>query len=42
MTPAEIGMVDWWISENGPPFVSRPEAIRRLITKGLEAEKGEP
>lgn len=31
-------MIDGWAEQHG---VSRPEAIRRLIQKALEAEKGE-
>ncbi|RZF64003.1 CopG family transcriptional regulator [Sphingomonas populi] len=31
----ELGKVDAWIAANGPPYVSRPEAIRRLVEKAL-------
>lgn len=35
----EAEALDEWIVKNGPPYVSRPEAMRRLIQLGLEAEK---
>ncbi|MFT9046211.1 ribbon-helix-helix domain-containing protein [Acetobacter orientalis] len=28
--------IDAWIATNGPPYVSRPEAIRRLVQLGLK------
>lgn len=39
MDEKELGFLDGWIAVNGPPFVTRPEAIRRLIQLGLEAVK---
>ncbi|GBR08880.1 ribbon-helix-helix domain-containing protein [Acetobacter oeni] len=33
----ELATIDAWIAQNGPPYVSRPEAIRRLIQMGLDA-----
>lgn len=38
----ELSSLDQWIADNGPPYVTRPEAIRRLVKKGLEygAEEG--
>jgi hypothetical protein len=36
--PDELARVDAWIARNGPPYVSRPEAIRRLVEKGIKAE----
>lgn len=36
---AALDNVDAWIAANGPPFVTRPEAIRRLIQLGLETTK---
>lgn len=35
----ELADLDAWIAASGPPYVTRPEAIRRLIQKGLEAEE---
>ncbi|TXI87759.1 MAG: hypothetical protein E6Q40_04480 [Cupriavidus sp.] len=32
---SDLSRIDAWIARNGPPFVSRPEAIRRLVEKGL-------
>lgn len=29
--------LDVWIAANGPPYVTRPEAIRRLVQLGLNA-----
>lgn len=37
----ELALIDGWIAENGPPYVTRPEAIRRLTQKGLEAASQE-
>ncbi|MFT9364824.1 MAG: CopG family transcriptional regulator [Gluconobacter sp.] len=37
VTLGEMESLDEWIASNGPPYVSRPEAIRRLIQKGLKA-----
>lgn len=34
----QIDLIDGWIAEQGPPFVTRPEAIRRLVEKGLDSE----
>lgn len=31
--------IDVWIADNGPPYVTRPEAIRRLIQLGLHSKK---
>lgn len=39
MHAEQVTSLDGWIAENGPPFVTRPEAIRRLIQLGLEAAK---
>jgi hypothetical protein len=36
--PKEIEPIDDWISEQGE-YVSRPEAIRRLVELGLKAKK---
>jgi hypothetical protein len=38
MAADEIGDIDAWIASEGPPFVTRPEAIRRLVRKALEKE----
>jgi hypothetical protein len=35
MSAEELSALDAWIAANGPPYVSRPEAARRLIEKGL-------
>lgn len=35
----ELSSLDAWIAANGPPYVTRPEAIRRLVQLGLS--KGE-
>lgn len=37
VTDDELATIDQWIADNGPPYVSRPEAIRRLVEKGLDA-----
>ena len=34
----ELGAVDAWIAKNGPPYVTRPEAIRRLVAQALSAD----
>jgi hypothetical protein len=36
--PAEMLLIDGWISEH-KGFISRPEAIRRLVEMGLKAKK---
>lgn len=33
---AVLDEVDAWIAANGPPYVTRPEAIRRLVQVGLK------
>lgn len=38
MGPDELAGVDWWIANNGPPYVTRPEAIRRLVGKARDAD----
>lgn len=38
MASEEIAEIDAWIASEGPPFVTRPEAIRRLVRKALEKE----
>ncbi|PTD19899.1 CopG family transcriptional regulator [Sphingomonas fennica] len=38
VTAGELSKIDAWIAANGPPYVSRPEAIRRLVEKGLGAD----
>lgn len=35
MSASELANLDNWIAEQGAPFVTRPEAIRRLVEKGL-------
>jgi hypothetical protein len=37
MATAELDAVDAWIAKQGAPFVTRPEAIRRLVEKGLSS-----
>jgi cytochrome c553 len=32
---AQLAAVDQWIARQGPPFPTRPAAIRRLLEKGL-------
>jgi len=32
----ELAAIDQWISESGPPYVTRPEAIRRLVRAALD------
>lgn len=39
VTRDEAALLDEWIANNGPPYVSRPEAIRRLVTKGLDNKR---
>lgn len=36
----ELVALDLWIKKNGPPYVTRPEAMRRLVQKALDAEEG--
>jgi hypothetical protein len=38
MNGVALGSIDSWIAERGAPFVTRPEAIRRLIMIALESE----
>lgn len=33
--PDLLGKVDEWISQQAPPYPTRPEAIRRLVEQGL-------
>lgn len=35
----QIAWIDRWIADNGPPYVTRPEAIRRLVQKGLQNDR---
>lgn len=35
MAAEEIASIDAWIAANGPPYVTRPEAIRRLVDRAL-------
>jgi hypothetical protein len=37
MPPAEMLPIDYWISDQ-PAYVSRPEAIRRLVELGLKVK----
>jgi hypothetical protein len=37
LQPTMVAVVDNWIGRHGPPYVSRPEAVRRLAVKGLKA-----
>ncbi|MCP1197019.1 ribbon-helix-helix domain-containing protein [Acetobacter senegalensis] len=39
MDEAELTSLDAWIAQNGPPYVTRPEAIRRLVQLGLNHSK---
>ncbi len=34
----EADAIDRWIAKNGPPYISRPEAIRRLVQKSIETD----
>lgn len=34
----ELADLDAWIAGEGPPFVTRPEAIRRLVRKALSSD----
>jgi hypothetical protein len=38
--PALVAAVDNWIGRNGPPFVTRAAAVRKLMVKALKAEAG--
>jgi len=40
--PKDLARIDAWIAERGPPFMSRPEAIRRLIEEGLNPCSDKP
>lgn len=35
MDEAELTSLDAWIAQSGPPYVTRPEAIRRLVQLGI-------
>lgn len=35
MSAAELARVDSYIEDAGAPFITRPEAIRRLVNHGL-------
>jgi hypothetical protein len=35
VTAEELSKIDAWIAGAGPPYVTRPEAIRRLVEKAL-------
>ncbi len=37
LTKDELGQIDAFIASSGPPFTSRPEAIRRLISRALNS-----
>lgn len=37
----EARSIDAFIAQEGAPFITRPEAIRRLIKKALEVERHE-
>jgi metal-responsive CopG/Arc/MetJ family transcriptional regulator len=30
-----LAKIDAWIAEQGAPYMSRPEAVRRLVEKGF-------
>ncbi len=34
----ELALIDAWISKNGAPYITRPEAIRRLVFETLKNE----
>jgi Arc/MetJ-type ribon-helix-helix transcriptional regulator len=38
MHPPMLAALDRWISEQKPPFPSRPEAVRRLLELVLKAK----
>jgi hypothetical protein len=40
MPPELDARIDAWIEKQGEPNPWRPEAIRRLIERGLEANSG--
>jgi hypothetical protein len=35
LTKDELDQIDAYVASSGPPFTSRPEAIRRLLQKAL-------
>ena len=37
--PADLAVLDAWIKKRKEPGLSRPEAIRRLVERGLKAKK---
>jgi hypothetical protein len=39
MHPPQLQALDAWIAEQGPPFATRPEAVRRLIELGLKTKR---
>ena len=36
--PADLERLDDWIVSNGAPFVTRPEAVRRIIKMALNPQ----
>jgi hypothetical protein len=38
MHPPHLKALDAWIAEQGAPFATRPEAVRRLVEIGLRAK----
>jgi hypothetical protein len=39
MLDAPLAALDLWIDKQKDPYLSRPEAIRRLVELGLKAKK---
>lgn len=39
VTVEDLAQLDAWIAQNGPPYVTRPEAVRRLV-RGALAKAG--
>lgn len=35
VTVEDLAQLDAWIAQNGPPYVTRPEAVRRLLRDAL-------
>lgn len=35
VTVEDLKQLDAWIAQNGPPYVTRPEAVRRLLRNTL-------
>lgn len=35
VTVEDLEQLDAWIAQNGPPYVTRPEAVRRLLRNTL-------